>query len=138
MARRKSPLRCRSSANSEAGPRGEGQDARSKEKATLLGACRARETAPALPQLQHPCRRPVLAKRYRHHADSPAGLSSTAHHLTRGRPRSKTNSQSNGTEVQAWPSGQADVGKQGLTLRSLAMRYQADRHVFASSAAKSR
>jgi hypothetical protein len=57
MAKRKSPLRCRSSANSEAGPKGEGQDARSKEKATLLGACRARATAPALPQLGHPCPR---------------------------------------------------------------------------------
>jgi hypothetical protein len=57
MAKRKSPLRCSSSANSEAGPKGEGQDARSKEKATLLGACRARATAPAMPQLGHPCPR---------------------------------------------------------------------------------
>src|SRR6185437_12303584 len=41
VAKRKSPLRRRSGANGEAGPKGGGQDARSKEKATLLGACRA-------------------------------------------------------------------------------------------------
>src|SRR5574337_1657523 len=42
-----------------------------------------RATAPALPQLRHPCRRLVLAKRSRPPVDSPAGLSSATHRLTR-------------------------------------------------------
>ena len=78
-----------------------GQRKVTKREATLFGACRARATASALPQLRHPCRRRVLAKRSRHRADSPLCLSSTTHRLTRGvEIKIKGNNQGNGTEVQ--------------------------------------
>ena len=51
------PLRCRSSANSEAGPKGAGQDARSKERPPHLALAGHSATAPALLYLRHPCRR---------------------------------------------------------------------------------
>ena len=55
-------------ANSEAGPKGAGQDARSKEKDNQrerpprLALAAHRATAPALPQLRHPCRRLSVRK----------------------------------------------------------------------------
>jgi len=61
-----------------------GQEKVTKEKATLLGACRAapdKSVSRGRAFRQHI---PVLTKRHRRHADAPAGLSSTAHRLTRG------------------------------------------------------
>ncbi len=92
-------------ANGEAGPKGGGQDARSKEKDNQrerpprLALVGHRATSPALPQLEHPCPRlpgksvsrgrafrqhiHVLAKRHRHPCRCPLrGLSSPTHRRT--------------------------------------------------------